>query len=324
MNQLGHPSNAWEVSPLETLVTGDDETFLARAENPAILEQSLMALCGRTDMEYLVREAAAAISRFASAHRSALRDYGHGAADLSELAAGFSRFLERDRACLDPEHVRLAVAGYTADGDAVVRGILRERDPRRNIDMLGFGCAEGAYELELCRWLESAGMTTGARAFGFDPHASDPLPGLCMLSEVDLASPDLPSFDIIVARWALHHVPRNERWSTLALALRRMRPDGIVLIQEEGMLGAGSARPREIARLELLLACFDVLITRSLKPGWARAGDGAQSPFFLEYLTLSDLASIEAHLPGGIARRIIKHGTGLLAQTFITYQHFAD
>src|SRR5262245_46329620 len=108
-------SRCCDMPPWTPLLAGDDEDFFARAESARSLEPFLMALCGRPDMEYLVREAALALSRFASAHRSALRDYSHGVASLAETAVCFSRFLESEQSNLPPEAVRAAIGGFNAE-----------------------------------------------------------------------------------------------------------------------------------------------------------------------------------------------------------------
>lgn len=119
--------------------------------------------------------------------------------------------------------------------DAVLRDGLRFGLPRARRDALDFGCGAGrltqalARDFERCLGLDiSPQMIDEARAVAagienchFATHQA-----------ADLASLDTGSFDLVVSRLVLQHIPRaDERASYVAEFIRILRPGGLLAFQ---------------------------------------------------------------------------------------------
>jgi hypothetical protein len=250
-----------------------------------------------------------------------LGEYLAGRQSAQQLAQALIRWLERHDPRLDPDLLLRFLEYHDQQSDQWIRARLAARGFQQERCVLGFGLGDGSYELALARWMVEAGLAHRVRLYGFDTLQT---PGgeVRMLTRSELASQDAPHFDVVIARYVLHHVQPEQRWSDFLACLRRCHSGAQVLIAEQGY--PAPSRPDsalEARQRELLLVCFDVLTNATLYPGWCgTAGPGGASAFFVSFLSEEDLAALERQLPPVVQRELRDVGPAFPGNIMIRYE----
>ncbi|MBP9727638.1 MAG: class I SAM-dependent methyltransferase [Gammaproteobacteria bacterium] len=218
--------------------------------------------------------------------------YLAGNVSLNTVCKDFIRFCFDNNIYLDPTRTLASFKKHNELSDNAVRRELEQLTPRQEINLLGFGLDGGHYEQSIAAYLLSSGKAGKVNLFGFDPYAKRN-PDIRYLSANELSSSDR-SFDLIVARWVLHHVEMKSRWSTFVDCINRCHPGAEVLIVEHGYLDEVSLLDRKLSAL--LNATFDVVANIGLRPGYFLSTPNVGDDFFIEYLEPKDFSAISAQV----------------------------
>jgi len=229
------------------------------------------------------------LNAYAISGSSEYIDYLSGQVPLNSVCQDFVRFCFRNNIHLDPTRTLDSFKKHNELCDAAVRKELDEIRPQEKINLLGFGLDEGIYEKQIAAHLISSGKAKKVDIFGFDPYAKKSL-GIQYLSESDLYCSE-KSFDLVVARWVLHHVELRKRWSTLINCLNSCHSGAHVLIIEHGYLDGVSEIDRRFNGL--LNAIFDVVANIGLRPRYFLNSRNMGDDFFIQYLEPSDFDAIK-------------------------------
>jgi hypothetical protein len=190
----------------------------------------------------------------------------------------------------------------------------RQRD---RFTLCGYGLAEGVYEQQLAARLAERGTTV--ELFGYDPgNPSFARQAIHPWTPATCGANASPLFDIVLARWVLHHVTPAQRWDALAACVRCCKPGASLLIVEEGPFSA--EKNSAILLYEFLAGCADVLVNFVIYPDWLGRGDCRDGHYYLNYLTPSDIAALEAAcFPVAAQRHLEWLQAGFFPQILIRY-----
>ncbi|TLY47017.1 MAG: hypothetical protein E6K54_07575 [Gammaproteobacteria bacterium] len=112
-------------------------------------------------------------------------------------------------------------------------------------------------------------------------------------------------FDVIIARWSLHHVKIDNRWADLSDCINRCNPDASIIFIEHGFL-QNTHTPAEKKLYELLNALFDIIANIGLRPTYfTETAPFFGEHFFIHYLEPNDFISICKNSSGHIISRDI-------------------
>lgn len=232
------------------------------------------------------------LNAYAISDSSEYINYLSGRASLNSVCQDFIRFCFRNNIHLDPAKTLDAFKKHNELSDAAVKTELENIKPQHKINLLGFGLDEGIYEKQISDHLISSGKAKKVDIFGFDPYAKKSV-GIQYLSESDLSSSER-SFDLVVARWVLHHVELKKRWSTFINCINSCHSGANVLIIEHGYLDAVSEIDRRFNGL--LNATFDVVANIGLRPRYFLNSHDIGDDFFIQYLEPSDFDGIKSKI----------------------------
>lgn len=188
--------------------------------------------------------------------------------------------------------------------------------PRDSINILGYGADSCADERRIAERLIRRGICKEATIFRYNPFSSLQHPDINDLQSTELEGMGGTKFDVILAFWTLHHVFPEYRWSEIGAFLRRVAPEGTVVILEEGDLQSPpSASPAERA-YHFMVLCQDIIVNRALRPEWL----GTPENFYAKYLSSQDMQLMEAYFARPFQRHdpSINRG-GVIDETILFY-----
>jgi hypothetical protein len=174
--------------------------------------------------------------------------------------------------------------------DFITKEILMKKEFDKDSSIFGFGLGDGAYEVEIANFLIQQGLTGSTLIYGYDPYGI-PNQSISMLDEAALLRGSL-NFDLIIARWVLHHVPTLQRWDIFASALGQLKKGGIAVVVEHGFVDESNpVQNRKLYRL--LNAIADLIANVGIRPEWfSLTAPIFGKNYFLNFLTTKDLTSI--------------------------------
>ncbi len=277
---------------IQAAAGSDLRSMTALLQNEHQLKQTLDQINQGVLNSYLHDNFIFWLNAYAKQASSACASYLAGNISLNAICKDFIRFCFDNKIHLDPIRTLDAFKKHNELSDNAVRRELQQLTPRQEINLLGFGLDEGHYEQSISQYLLSSGKAEKVNLFGFDPHAKKN-PDIRYLSAKELNSGER-NFDLIIARWVLHHVEMKSRWSTFVNCINRCHPGAEVLIVEHGYLEEVSLLDRKLSAL--LNATFDVVANIGLRPGYFTNNKNVGDDFFIEYLEPKDFSTISTQV----------------------------
>jgi hypothetical protein len=261
----------------------------------------------------------ALVAGFARQRVDLVRGYLRRAVPLPALAKDLLGFLSTVGPGCDPTAIRDSVAPIDRRLDQAISTRLPSQSDR--LRLCGYGLGDGAYEQQLAERLAARG--TGVELFGYDPsNACFDRERIQPCSLAMLRGPAAPRFDVVLARWVLHHVPPPERWEAFFACVHRCKPGGSLLLIEEGAFSDGKEPPALV--YELLACGADVLVNSAFYPDWLGTGAVPGEHFYLCYLTPKDIAVLESAFAMPAKRQVEWHQAGYFPQILIRYRFQAQ
>jgi len=233
------------------------------------------------------------LSAYAKQSPATIRSYLDDKIKLIQLCRSFIHFCFAGGIALDKEKTLQSFSSHDALSTEAVKKELQKLKSKDEIRLLGFGLGDGAYEKEIAQYIIQLKLAKSVKLYGFDPFAAK-TDDIEFLTSTQLAKNILPQFDLITARWVLHHVDLQQRWSDLINCINRSQHDAMVLVIEHGIL------PSNVQLFDkkiyyLLNATFDVVANIGIRPKWfTSTAPDIGANFFIHYLQLDDLAFIKS------------------------------
>lgn len=219
--------------------------------------------------------------------------------NLNFMCTNFIDYCFRHHIKMDSIKTHLSFKVHNQLSDHAVKKELSTLACKQRINLLGFGLDDGVYEKELANFLILKTICNEVTVYGIDPYArkgSD----ILYLTPNQLSTCAI-KFDIIIARWSLHHVSLENRWSTLSACIHLCNPDALIIFIEHGFLQK-KCFPAEKKLYELLNAFFDIIANIGLRPNYfTQTAPYFGEHFFIHYLEPKDLRAIFKNFSSRIA-----------------------
>ena len=209
---------------------------------------------------------------------------------LNFICNNFIDYCFNHKIKLDPEKTLQSFSIHNQLSDNAVKKELLKITNKSHINLLGFGLDDGIYEKELANFLVLHKVCNTVTIYGMDPYAIKSNEIQYIIPEQ--LSMDSLKFDVIIARWSLHHVKLTKRWSDLSDCISQCNGDASIIFIEHGFL-QNSHFTAEKKLYKLLNALFDIIANIGLRPTYFT--DTAPSfgeHFFIHYLEANDFISI--------------------------------
>lgn len=208
------------------------------------------------------------LAAFYAAERELVEGTLEGSVDLTVMCAKLAAFIfatERNIALKRSPMLASVGTSFELTADPLVKMLLSQRQRCERLHLMGFGFGSGLYEANLKHYLLQVGLAQEVVVFGYDPFATS-VDGVTQLVPEQFAE---THFDIIVARWALHHVRPDERWNIFVSALDRLNPEGQAIIVEHAFDAAASkVCAANATAVTFLNAAADVVANVGIVPDW--------------------------------------------------------
>jgi hypothetical protein len=281
----------------------------------SILKKAICDIETEANGNYLMEHFAKWLSFYAGQKSPYLREYfaNKGYVDLSPVCKDFISFCFQNRIFLDASKTLASFSHHNQLSDTAVKEQLLSIQPKEQINILGFGLDDGAYEKTIVKYLTEKNLAKKVNLYGFDPYASK-TPNIQYLSSAELNSPKIPQFDLVIARWVLHHVALQHRWRDFVECVNNCRKGAMVLVVEHGFL------KEECTLLDkklynLLNATFDIVANIGLRPQYFTNSSVIGDDFFIGYLEPKDFQSIRSDIAIYTTSEFYEVGPGFPNQT---------
>lgn len=219
-----------------------------------------------------------------------LQSYFSSENSLNFICNNFINYCFKHKITLDPKKTLQSFSAHNELSDNAVKKELLKITKKSHINLLGFGLDDGIYEKELANFLVLHKICNKVTIFGMDPYAKKGS-GIQYLTPKQL-NIDFVRFDIIIARWSLHHVKLENRWFDLSNCISQCNPDSSITFIEHGFI-KNTLFIAEKKLYELLNALFDIIANIGLRPSYfTQTAPQFGKHFFIHYLELSDFSSI--------------------------------
>ncbi|MES2141387.1 MAG: hypothetical protein V4471_00650 [Pseudomonadota bacterium] len=269
-------------------VPADVVDFLS---NTASLQAAFDKIDAMTANNYLYGHFILWLSHYAHNAQSSLQDYFNGKVDLGYISSNFINFCFKNKIVMNADETLCSFKMHNQLSDNAVKKELIKMSPKSNINLLGFGLDDGAYEKELANYLITQGLCTNVTIYGMDPYAKKGI-GVHYLNPYQLITDTNLKFDAVIARWSLHHVANKDRWFGLIHCINRCNPGARVIFIEHGFLSKNLSLIRK-KLYELLNATFDIIANIGLRPNYfTQTAPEFGAHFFIRYLGLDDYMAI--------------------------------
>ena len=258
------------------------------------------------------------LSRFVKNKPDYLKNYFTEQENLEFICAKFINFCFSHKIDLNAEKTLAGFSQHNQLSDNAIREEVKKIPIRKNINLLGFGLDEGEYEKGLAKFLIKEGFSN-INLYGVDPYAKKGA-DIHYLTHEQLIALKTLKFDIIIARWSLHHVAlKNPRWSNLLDCMNRCNPNARILFIEHGFLNQ-KITPIRKKLYELLNAIFDIIANIGLRPSYfTQTAPNFGANFFIRYLDFDDYTHIINNLSCGIhSKSIYEVGPSFPNQTIFS------
>ncbi len=257
------------------------------------------------------------LSYYVQKNRQCLQDYYSDKQDLAFICSNFINFCFKNKIILNAERTLQSFAAHNQLSDDAVKKELVPMVTKSNVNLLGFGLDEGSYEKELAQYLTMQGVSK-VTLYGMDPYAKKST-GIHYLTPCQLSVEPKLRFDLIIARWSLHHVALRSRWTDLSQCIKRCSSDARILFIEHGFLEE-SVSPLERKLYIFLNATFDIIANIGLRPRYfTETAPHLGKNFFIRYLDFNDFNKISNSARQIKSQKIYDVGPVFPNQTIFCY-----
>ncbi len=171
----------------------------------------------------------------------------------------------------------------------LVEDMISKLNFSNEIKIFGFGLGDGSYENDIKQFLLETNKCRFVKIYGYDPYtcsSSD----YTVLSKNDLTSKKYNDFDLLIARWTLHHVITEERWGDFINSMNLLKPSGSAIIIEHGFLNEKDSLYNNNLYL-LLNGIMDLIGNIYFNNDWIEK-TVKDNDYFLEFITTEDIHRI--------------------------------
>ena len=254
------------------------------------------------------------LSAYAKQSPTALHGYFADKTGLNPLCKDFIQFCFKHNISLDKDKTLQSFEYHDAISDNAVKKELASFKRKEEVNLLGFGLGNGYYEKSIAQHLLEQKLAKSVKLYGFDPFA-EKTEGIEFLTKNQLITNKTPKFDVITARWVLHHVALQDRWADFINSVNCSNPDALVLIVEHGFLQNNVSLFDE-KLYYLLNATFDIVANIGIRPHWfTSTAPDIGANFFIHYLQSSDFDAIKNNVTVRVTQDIYEVGPCFPNQT---------
>lgn len=287
-------------------------------KDKVILKNTLAMLKWYDYGDYLGDQAVDVITDFIERYPDIMLGYFNGTCNLDEIGNKVITYIYNNNFHFDRDRLFECVAEYERKTTDFVTKIACQHDFDNHIKILGFGIRDGYFERHIRETLIKHHKIKDADIYGYDPNVSAEFPIITLTHET-LYSRECPKFDLVIARWVLHHVEMKSRWDALAQCLNQLGDKGKVIIVEEGLFRDDGSYPLRI--YNFLLCVADIIINFALNTSWmVNIAESREPPFYVKYLSSNDIKSIENGFQLELSRKTTVFDEFFMPQTIIEYQ----
>lgn len=269
---------------------------------------------------YLHEQFVSLLSNYAN-QRKALSEYFTETRDLNALCKDYIQFCFQREIVLDKAQTLDAFEHHNVLSERAVKAELLALKPKDTMHILGFGLGNGHFEQSIAQYLIEQGIAHSVTVYGIDPFA-EPIEGITLLPAELLLSNEVPLFDVITARWVLHHVALQQRWHHFIHALNHTEIEALVLIVEHGFV-SNQQLVIDKKLYDLLSALFDVTANIGLRPEWfTETAFDLGANFFIHYLSEKDFSHFKTGLTVPMEQAVYDVGPTFPNQTVCCMKRF--
>lgn len=231
------------------------------------------------------------LSTYSAESMSEVKGYLIGKNSLEQISEGFINFCFKNKISMDKQLTLQSFSYHNSLSDKAVKNELKNIKPKQTLNLLGFGLDDGEYEKTIAKYLIDNHIASKVKLFGFDPYAEKNKTDIEFITSEQLITNQGVNFDVITARWVLHHVEMKYRWQDFIRCLDHCNSDAMVLIVEHGFL-AGKHNFIDKRLHYLLNATFDIVANIGLRPEYFLSTyPNIGSNFYINYLQPQDFRS---------------------------------
>lgn len=271
------------------------DSVLCFLRNESLLKSSLIEADSYIKDNYIHSHFVSFLSAYSNANSELLLGYFKGTHSFEEVCRDFIKFCFSKDISLNEKETLHSFAYHNQLSDSAVKSEVSKLTPKSHINLLGFGLDEGTYEKSIAEYIIQNGIAKTVTVYGFDPYANKKA-DIIYLNKDQLTDINTPKFDLITARWVLHHVVSQDRWDDLIHCVNNCTTDARILIVEHGFLKTkNSNQDRKLS--DLLNATFDIIANIGLRPRYFTDSlPDLGANFFIQYLLRSDFEKIKKGL----------------------------
>jgi len=239
-------------------------------------------------------------------------DYLKGNTTLNDLCNNFIQFCFKQKISLDSVKALTAFQKHNLLTDKAIKIELNKIKNKETINLLGFGLGDGEYEKSLAKYLIAIGKTRKVILYGYDPYSRKNFD--IEYLTIDKINNDKIVFDVIIARWVLHHIELKYRWNDFIKCVNRINFGSKIIIIEHGFLMYASLLYERI--YILFTAIFDVITNISLRPEYFLDSPEIGKNFYINYLQMKDFLNFkQTIINNNIDFKVYDIGPDFLNQT---------
>lgn len=228
------------------------------------------------------------LSDYSMKSSNKVKEYLASQLELNEISKDFIRFCFNSSISMDKDLTLKSFSYHNSLSDGAIKKQLLKIEPKKSLNLLGFGLDDGEYEKGLIKYLINNRIAGKVKLFGFDPYAEKNKSDIEFVTPEQLTIGHAVKYDIITARWALHHVEMKYRWQEFMACLGHVNPDATVLIVEHGFVKE-KVRDIDERLYKLFNATFDIIANIGLRPQYFLSTyPDVGANFFIHYLTPKD------------------------------------
>lgn len=300
--------------PRRYFFSSTQSQVLTILQNPAVLKENLHKQGVYLPGKYLHDHFTWWLSQYARQFPLSLEAYFTNKIELNSLCQEFIQFCFKHHIFLNKEKTLKSFEYHDAVSDKALKQELALFSYKPKINILGFGLGTGHYEKNIAEYFIQNRLAESVKIYGFDPYAENSNE-IEFLTATQLVTNQHPAFDVITARWVLHHISLKERWTHFVDCINRSKPGAMVFVVEHGFL----QKPSLIFDKKLywlLNATFDVVANIGIRPHWFTSTyPNIGANFFIHYLECKDFKDIKKGIKVQMTQNIYDVGPNFPNQT---------